>query len=902
MQTPVKIPFIALAQEAASETTSRTRLQELAQTSSELRRIVAANAVTDRELLEDLSCSEDAETRQAVASNPNTPTDVLFKLGEEFPQELLDNAVFSLLLLENPNLVHDIPEDTLASLLKLATVPDAFIEWGLTRKRSQIMFAVAMNPKIGKDALRTLIDEAGKHWTTARVPNVASLHVNWTSEMTAGWEEAAFAVVRKQTSKKDNIEHHLASEPSLWEIGVIPEAFLTALHPNSLREIARNSETSPQALYMLLSPKVATKKVRVAIAGNLNTPVHILEKLVGDEDEGVRRTAFQNPSTPTAVYQLFHKYQSAIANPQADAATLSQIATSQWAKTCQEVAFHCNTPISVLVDFANHKYWKIRAAVARNPNLPMNLLEQLVRDKRLGVRQAVVLNPNTSQTLLMRLLKDKNWDLRCKIARHPNVTPAILATLARDNHACVRIAVTENPQTPIEILTQLAVDSDYYVRKHVAQNTRTPEAVLMQLAKDSSYMVRQNVARNPNTLVWVLAKLAADDTIPVRLEVAQNVNTPDNVLTYLEKDAADWVGLAAIETRKKQQSYQSFDIKLPSPTYLEITKNPATPIETLLELAKTTNSDNKKLLIANLCQKIALTADISHISDLLEEVCTKLDSVDLRIAIARHPHACASTLQKFANSPSFRLRCLVAQNPNLAPNLVEKLLQDKNLEVRRAALRGFLNQDQANSKVDNKALNDFLQQWQSTQNPETSSDTLIQLASSEWIIIREAVALHSQAAMTILNSESTFKNHQTNAPVTLLEKLALDKNLVVKVAAAKNSDVPLDILEHLTRNHHCHSLVHLAAVKTLLKHYPKHAGLFFERYISNTPFASISRFFILLHSLTPNDLLIKHFRSSSWLERYAIATNPNTPKHIREHLAQDANRIVRAAAKANLES
>ncbi len=900
MQTPVKIPFITLAQEAASETTLCTRLQELALQNIELARVVAANAVTDGELLGELSCSEDRETRQAVASNPNTPTDVLFKLGVEFPQELLDNVVFSLLLLENPNLASDIPEDTLASLLKLATVPDAFIEWGLTRKRSQIMFAVAMNPKIGKDALQTLIEEAGKHWTTARVPKVASLHVNWASEMTAGWEEAAFAVVRKQTSKRDNIEHHLASEPSLWEIGVIPETFLTALHPNSLREIARNPEASPHALEMLLSPKVATKKVRVAIAGNLNTPVHILEKLAGDEDEGVRRTAFQNPSTPTPVYQLFHKYESAIANPQADAATLSQIATSKWAKTCQEVAFHRNTPISVLVDFANHKYWKIRAAVARNPNLPINLLEQLARDKRLGVRQAVVLNPNTSATLLTRLLKDKNWDLRCKIARHPNVTPVILATLARDNHACVRIAVTENPQTPIETLTQLAVDSDYYVRKYVAQNTRTPEAVLMRLAEDSSYMVRQRVARNPNTLTWVLAKLAADDIIPVRLEVAQNVNTSDKVLTYLEKDAADWVGIAAIETRKKQQSCQSKDIlPSPPPNYFEIATNPATPIQTLLELAKISLSEIKNLIIANLCQKIALTDDISH-SDLLE-VCTELDSVDLKIAIARHPHACASTLQKFASSPSFRLRRLVAQNPNLPPNLIEKLLQDKNLEVRRAALRGFLNQVQA-SKAFNSTLNDFLQQWQSTQNPDTSSDTLIQLASSKWIIIREAVALHPQAAMTIFNPENTSKYQKTNVPVTLLEKLADDKHLVVKIAVAKNPDVPLDILEQLTYKHHCHSLVHIAAVKTLSKHYPKHAGLFFESYIFNIPFASISRFFILINSLTPSDLLIKHYRSSSWLERYAIATNPNTPSHIREHLAQDANRIVRAAAKANLES
>ncbi|NJM77610.1 MAG: hypothetical protein HC852_19845 [Acaryochloridaceae cyanobacterium RU_4_10] len=47
-------------------------------------------------------------------------------------------------------------------------------------------------------------------------------------------------------------------------------------------------------------------------------------------------------------------------------------------------------------------------------------------------------------------------------------------------------------------------------------------------------------------------------------------------------------------------------------------------------------------------------------------------------------------------------------------------------------------------------------------------------------------------------------------------------------------------------------------------------------------------------------VLAKLARSSSWVERCAIAQHPNTPEPIRQTLAQDANRIVRAAAKANL--
>ena len=48
-----------------------------------------------------------------LATNPNTPTEVLLNLGAEFPEQLLDNPVFFLLLLENLNLVEQMPVTTL---------------------------------------------------------------------------------------------------------------------------------------------------------------------------------------------------------------------------------------------------------------------------------------------------------------------------------------------------------------------------------------------------------------------------------------------------------------------------------------------------------------------------------------------------------------------------------------------------------------------------------------------------------------------------------------------------------------------------------------------------------------------------------------------------------------------
>ena len=63
-----------------------------------------------------------------------------------------------------------------------------------------------------------------------------------------------------------------------------------------------------------------------------------------------------------------------------------------------------------------------------------------------------------------------------------------------------------------------------------------------------------------------------------------------------------------------------------------------------------------------------------------------------------------------------------------------------------------------------------------------------------------------------------------------------------------------------------------------------------------------NRLTILLDTRTPIPLLTKVSSSVSWIERYAIAQNPNTPHPILQRLAKDGNRIVRAAAKSRLET
>ncbi|BAZ11016.1 hypothetical protein NIES4071_28400 [Calothrix sp. NIES-4071] len=68
-------------------------------------RELAQNSETPSSVLRELASSSDVEIRASVAKNPNTATDVLMELGADFPKELLENPIFSLLLLFCKNLI-----------------------------------------------------------------------------------------------------------------------------------------------------------------------------------------------------------------------------------------------------------------------------------------------------------------------------------------------------------------------------------------------------------------------------------------------------------------------------------------------------------------------------------------------------------------------------------------------------------------------------------------------------------------------------------------------------------------------------------------------------------------------------------------------------------------------------
>jgi hypothetical protein len=88
---------------------------------------LANNPETAPEILRELSQSDDRAIRQAVAGNANVPIEILWQLVGEFPHEFVANPLFTLIELENPNWIMDIPGNQLVALLQKPDPPKVFI-------------------------------------------------------------------------------------------------------------------------------------------------------------------------------------------------------------------------------------------------------------------------------------------------------------------------------------------------------------------------------------------------------------------------------------------------------------------------------------------------------------------------------------------------------------------------------------------------------------------------------------------------------------------------------------------------------------------------------------------------------------------------------------------------------
>ncbi|MGV0106635.1 hypothetical protein NSTCB13_05463 [Nostoc sp. DSM 114160] len=646
--------------------------------------LAAAEPSTDPELLRELALSTDQKTRQSVAGNPNTPADVLLKLGAEFPSQLLDNPVFPLLLLENLNLVAEIPLNTLRSILRLENVPVSILEKLADKSDYKVqLLALAENPKNEKVVFNRI-----NQINDSLIVESARLHINLAGELTEGYEQKVKEVIQGAIFSDRNVDAYDLVVPA--QICFIPEFIVECWVREPIYEhylcrkiadspatsasilkhlanhtdgytrdrVAENPNTPPEALRKLASKQEAGEP-RIFLGRNLNTPSDVLESLSKDRDKKVRISVAENPNTPLTILQYLandternvaeaatraireqqgeYTAEAVRKNPKTPPHVLEKLAQKDPQTVCQ----HPNTPSELFLEFSKSLNSQVREWVAKNPNAPVNILEQLADDDSSTVRQEVARNPNTPLSLLFKLF-----------ARDASLSDTIAYQMSREQYhspqaKSILNILTEESTSPLEtILQRLVREGVEATRLFLARRVDLPAHILAQLAEATEVEVRQAVAQNPNTPISVLEKLARDEDWRIRMHTASKINLSPEILEEL-----------AVE-------------KSSSAVHEKAMVNPSLPKEAVERI---------------LCGQYA--------TDYL-----KLNPDFL----SRHPDSKARVINYYAKSESFWVRFIAL----LQPQISQELLHEKSLSIYWLERLAVAQNPQADQKILNQLAKD----------------------------------------------------------------------------------------------------------------------------------------------------------------------------------------------------
>ena len=469
---------------------------------------------TAPEILAELADSKDYLTRQYVTANPNTPTKTLLNLGAEFPKELLDNPIFDLLLLENPNLISKIPITTLRSLIKQDNVPESFIvEYAERESNEEVLLGITSNPKVSRNIIEKL--------TISKFPEVseaANLHINWSGEITEGWQELAEEKIKAirplYSGAATRIKHLQYERPylsKLAKLGYIPEFLILHWQQRWNKQaifssIASSNKTTPKVLAVL--GKDRSSLTRRFVALNLKTPIETLEHL---SQVNTEKKLIDGAICPIKL--------NLCRNP--------------------------NSSSTVLDRLSDYKNYGIRALVAEHSNCSFKTLEKLADDKNIQVRHKVAKNINTSLSTLKKMIKFNHsnsvatkalqlYKLKNAYLIDSKSSPIkrvfIYTPNSNQNHLLEQWIEPGNIKSSIDLSIELLDEEDKYtecnyliIRLIVLLNVKTSKKNLEKFSVSLHWLERYAIAQNSNTPLDIIKKLKNDANKIVRAAAKDNL-------------------------------------------------------------------------------------------------------------------------------------------------------------------------------------------------------------------------------------------------------------------------------------------------------------------------------------------------------------------------------------------
>ncbi len=598
----------------------------------------AADPQTPPASLAELATGADLDLRRAIASNPNTPGEVLCTLGADFPEEFLANPALLLLLLAEPNLADRMPLATLRVLSRYETLPAAILAGAARRGDFQIEQALAANPQTPAPILSDLAEHPSD-----RVRDAARLHVALAGELApdADWRDrarlSAIAILKRGRT-----------EPLLrpWVPPLLVEWLATSEAP-ILRETAAKNPVTPGPLLACLAADPVLQ-VRRAVACNPTTPATAL-------------AALSREGRPELLAAL-------AANPQAPAELFAALAGEAVAGVRQKICAQTQPTGDALHRLVRSE-WAILAAIAQNPRSPRSQLTKLLATLE-ALAEAVA-----AKRLASRAFSQQYSLLRWQIALHPNV-PQSLAERAFGRGLCAQVRSFFERAEPLR-----PGIASFGILKQIAENPRAPRYVLSELAA-TSLPLQAIVARNPNAppeLIRAWSELPAR-----RRSVAPNPQISARLLGELigdrdrkvRRDAACNPALDPISCARLAGDRDEG-------VRCNLAQNPATPVAVLEQLLADGSPGVSAAATAPYLEK--MPAGLPRV--LAGTLRARWDPRDLdcQFVVLLHPQMPPECLVARSRSLNWLERCAIAQNPSTPQACLERLAREGNCMVRAAA-------------------------------------------------------------------------------------------------------------------------------------------------------------------------------------------------------------------------
>ncbi len=638
---------------------------------------VAIDPNTNSELLEKLAENQNAKVREAVTSNPNTPANILLKLGAEFPSQLLANPIFTLLLLEKPNLVSEIPLETLRSLVSQEDIPlSVLVECAELYSDEEMQLRMTMNPNLPANIVGKLMQSKNSD-----ISEAASFHINRVADTGANWDQiaqTAIAKIARSITRPTNIQDWLSPLKALTTVGAVPMLiFMEWQQSWQGKEMAyiagRSPNTAPKTLELLALWDDA--KLNLLIAENPLTPIAVLEKFAQSDDLQLKIAIAKNPHTSASILEK-------LANTEAPRDAIAD-KLHQQSRVMQQQYRHKGAT-DLISDFLPMLFTSVAAqttspdthrtdllelalAVAAHPNTPTHVLEDMAWDERshnyTQIRHVAISNPNFPLALLKQLSRGGDERTIRACAENPKMPTEDLERIANYGERWLTAVIT-NPNAPLKILEQVAQLSNSYKHTLIAQNPATPLYLLKQLAQEpkNHLWIAKNPTADADVLTYI-ASITQDNN--VHLAIAAHPRTPASVLE-------------SISSARKPAYYLNGQFFKEMPTQAQgFSQNPHLP-ETIgrdiIHSECDTRTDFPKILPQVIAHNPKLLVSV------LEHYSTSTWLL-VRVIVLLNPQVPVSCLETASRSLYWIERYIAAKHSNTPNSIREILTRDANRVV-----------------------------------------------------------------------------------------------------------------------------------------------------------------------------------------------------------------------------